>query len=165
VWVTVFREGPLDRDALQRLTHLAGPPLDASLDRLDVAGRVRRIEEEGIPKYKSGEFVIPLGNEHGWAAAVLDHFHAVMTTIAAKLREPEPRDDTGGSTYTFVVWPGHPYEDQVRGELRRYRERQTALRARVDAHNQAQGIPPNYDRVLSYAGQTVLEGEVDEDES
>ncbi|HVU00646.1 MAG TPA: hypothetical protein VHE30_02810 [Polyangiaceae bacterium] len=163
VWVTVFREGPLDRSSLERLTHLSGSVLDQSLQRLGEVGRVRVEGDGGAAKYRSGEFVIPLANEHGWAAAVLDHFHAVVTTIAAKLREPEPRNDTGGSTYTFVVWPGHPYEDEVRGELRRYRERQTELRARVDAYNRDHGIPNIHDRVLSYAGQTVLEGELRED--
>ena len=69
----------------------------------------------------------------------------------------------GGSTYSFTIWPGHPFEDQVLVILKRFRAEQTALRAKVDAHNQSHGIPPRHTKVVTYAGQHAIE-EDDEQE-
>jgi hypothetical protein len=161
IWVLVFREGPLSRSDLGQLARIDPVEIDAALGRLIAAGRLRTTSAAD-PVYSSGEFHVPLGETVGWAAAVLDHFRASVQTICARLREVSAgkgTDLTGGSTYTFVVWPGHPHEQEVAGELARYRERQTELRARVDAHNQKHGIPPTHLEVVSYAGQCVLERE------
>jgi len=104
---------------------------------------------------------VPLGESAGWAAAVLDHFSAVVTTLCARLRTSAStsgaNDHTGGSTYTFVVWPGHPLQDEVLQRLKAFRQDSSALRAKVDAHNAQHGIPDRYFDVLSYAGQCVIE--------
>jgi hypothetical protein len=165
IWVIVFRNRPLSRSALEQLVKVRAADLDAALARLSAAGRLRETRADGEPAYTSGEFYVPLGHSVGWAAAVLDHFQALVRTISARLRNGasgQPEDRTGGSTYTFVVWPGHPFEEEVCGELRRYRDRQTALRAKVDAHNRAHGIPTTYLEVVSYAGQCALERDAQE---
>jgi hypothetical protein len=165
VWVTVFREGPLLRSALQERVAAAVEPFQAALSRLVETGRLRESAADGEPSYSSGEFFIPLGANAGWAASVLDHFLAVTRTISAKLREGTSSgasDRIGGSTYTFVVWPGHPHEAEVVGELRRFREWGSALRARVDAFNREHGVPDEYCEVVSYAGQCTTERVGDE---
>jgi hypothetical protein len=55
-----------------------------------------------------------------------------VKTIYVKLRLDESSDvkDTfGGSTYTFVGWNRHPFDD---------------LRARVDAYNAEHGVPDRH---------------------
>jgi hypothetical protein len=77
-------------------------------------------------------------------------------------------DRIGGSTYHFDLWRGHPLEDAVLGELERFRERMSALRERVDHHNQGQLEKTGRYRVDAYYGQSVMEdddAELDENES
>jgi hypothetical protein len=135
------------------------------LARLVESERLRETPGAEEPSYSSGEFFVPLGADAGWAASVLDHFLAMTRTISAKLREGKnarASDRIGGSTYTFVVWPGHPHEAEVVGELGRFREWGSALRARVDAFNRAHGVPDEYCEVVSYAGQCTSERVGDE---
>jgi hypothetical protein len=68
-------------------------------------------------------------------------------------------DRIGGSTYSFEVWPGHPYAERVYEQLARFRNETSALRRDVDAYNQQVGKPKNYDRVTAYMGQCVIEEE------
>jgi len=166
VWVIVFREGPFARSALSQRLRVDPGELDAALARLVEVGRVARTGDAD-PIYSSAEFHVPVGQEVGWAAAVLDHFQAVVRTVTVRLREATEgtaSDRTGGSTYTFVIWPGHPHEAEVTEELSRYRERQTALRAKVDAYNREHGVPARRVEVVTYAGQCALEREPEDPE-
>jgi hypothetical protein len=63
----------------------------------------------------------------------------------------------GGSTYSFDVWPGHPLEANVKRQLGEMRDRLTALRQDVDAYNRAQGVPRDYQQIITYVGQCVVE--------
>jgi hypothetical protein len=170
LWVIVFRDGPLAGSSLAQRVRLPPAELEASLERLVATGRVARSVqgETAEPTYSSGEFHVPAGQNVGWAAAVLDHFQAVVRTITVRLRETAAgtaSDRTGGSTYTFVIWPGHPYEAAVLEDLPRYRERQTALRATVDAYNREHGIPAKHVEVVAYAGQCTIERDELEEET
>jgi hypothetical protein len=132
------------------------------LDRLVALGRVERVESAGSIDYRSRELVLGLEDPTGWEAAVLDHFSALVQTITRKLsieQAAKAADEIGGSTYHFVVWRGHPMEDEVLGELRRFRERQSALRERVDEYNRGHGMPAERLQVTAYYGQSVMEGE------
>jgi hypothetical protein len=66
-------------------------------------------------------------------------------------------DEVGGSTYHFTLFRGHPLEAEVLGELRRFRERMTALRARVDRVTADHPAQTERIRVDAYYGQSVLE--------
>jgi hypothetical protein len=135
--------------------------LDAALARLLARGRIREAQGAGAPSYSSAGLSVGFDEPAGWEAAVWDHYQAMVQTITAKLaRETSAsRDDTlGGSTYTFVVWPGHPLEAEVLGQLARYRAQQSDLRARVDGYNVLHGVPTERTEVLVYAGQCVREG-------
>ena len=81
--------------------------------------------------------------------------------IAGKLApDAEKRgEQLGGSTYTCDVWPGHPFEQELLGQLRAFRERTSELRARIRAHNDSHERPSKYLTVTLYAGQNVLEND------
>jgi hypothetical protein len=158
LWTIVYREGPIARAALLRRARLGEGVIDAALERLRGAGRIEGTEGDE-PLFSSSKLVIFSDQGAGWEAAVLDHFLALVRTIVAKIH-PDPAladepDATGGSTYTFVVWPGHPEFQAVVCELSAFRKRRSELRARVDAYNAEHGIPVIHRKVLSYCGQSM----------
>jgi hypothetical protein len=161
LWAIVYRNGPLTRDALRKLTSGQDAELDAALDRLIAAGRVQRQASEDGDVLSSTEFVVPLGSAVGWEASVFDHFQAVVRTICRRLSdEPDARGDgTGGSTWTFDVWSGHPLEEEARSLLSRKRAEVGELRRRIEAHNAERGLPENYERVVFYCGQCSISQE------
>jgi hypothetical protein len=171
VWSVVFRTGPTTAEGIAEECGLARAEVDQALASLVSAGRVEAVAPvEGASAtattYRSRELVIPLDDPIGWEAAVQDHYSACVKTIAGKLRVEQTArlgDQIGGSTYHFTIWRGHPHEDEVLGELRRFRERMTALRARVDRFNGDAGVPAQHIRVDAYYGQCLVED--DEDDS
>jgi hypothetical protein len=131
------------------------------LDALVREGRARRLEGPGEARFECVTCVIPLGSSAGWEAAVFDHFQAMVTAICTKLRlgrtVATKTDWVGGSTYGFDVWPEHPHNEEVLGFLGATRERAAALRAKVEAFNEAHpGEASESQRVLVYVGQTAL---------
>jgi hypothetical protein len=158
LWVIVYREGPIARSTLTKLVGSKVAEVDGALERLVGAGRVQRDSDHADPRYRATGFVVAIGAESGWEAALLDHFHALVRTICQKLHqgaESSASDTVGGSTYTFAVWPGHPQRDEVVGTLRRFREELTSLRAEVDGHNERHVVPSDYEQVVIYGGQSV----------
>ena len=68
------------------------------------------------------------------------------------------QDETGGSTYSFDLYAGHPREDEVRGLLREMRARFSALRQAVDDDTARLGGAPNgvgCAKLTFYFGQRV----------
>ena len=95
----------------------------------------------------------------GWEAAVFDHFKAVTKTILVRLAnhgKTDWNDDVGGSTYTIDIWPGHPLAEEVRGTLGQMRTTLSDLRQRVIDYNKTEKRPEAYERVVIYAGQSVV---------
>ena len=156
--VLIFRDGPFTRASLLERTGLAPIELDACLQRLVESQRVG-IDSSGEVRGK--RFVIRLDDPKGWEAAFLDHYHALVQTLCVRLRSEESSASrqNGGATYSFEVWPGHPYEDQVKGVLRGQRQVLSGMRERVDCYNAEHGIPPSHERVVCYIGQHVIEQE------
>ena len=164
-WLKIFRD-----EATTRAELAAGLGVDAALSERAVeelirSGRVR--EEDG--SLVSSNVVLPIGAEQGWEAAIVDHFRAVAVAIAIKVREglsgARASDRIGGSTFTFTVTPGHPYETEVYELLRRTRLATQALWEKVAAHNEEH--PPDAEkgtRVSFYVGQS-LETSDDETEN
>lgn len=167
VWLLVFREGPLTMTELEQRTNLPHAACEPVVLRL-LADQRLRADDAGVEKrYSSAAFFIPLGAQVGWTAAVLDHFQAVARTIGRKLESGssgQAADTTGGSTYSFVVWQGHPYEAEVKDALRRYREWGSRMRENIDRYNREHGVPERHSEVTSYAGQSVVEHELQESE-
>ena len=160
VWSLVYRMGPVTRDALLALGGVAADDLDHTLERLVQSGR---IAAAGTPaRYSTSTFVVPHGSTVGFEAAIFDHFQAMVQTFCCRLRGElpeltatgvEPGDTVGGCTYSFDLWPGHPFASEVLSTLSRYRERLTALRAEVEAHNARAGLPARFEQITCYAGQ------------
>ena len=164
VWVLVYREGPLDRASLAQRTSLKPDVLQACLSELE---RVGRIEADASGRFSSQRFVLPAGGSAGWEAAFFDHFQAVVKTMCRRLgpkEEDAAEAENGGSTYTYSIWAGHPHEDEVRGLLREFRERHSALRQRVRSYNERAQAPACYERVTVYGGMCLTSEESEESE-
>lgn len=137
--------------------------LDGAVARLQSAQLVHRRGGQDPPVYRCEEVVIPYGAQAGWEAAVFDHHQAFVAALVAKLtagtRSAQAADHTGGSTYHFDLWRGHPMEAEVTGWLRITRQQASALRQRLDAHNASCQPSPQTERlrVVAYAGQNVIE--------
>lgn len=159
LWALVRREGPLTKAALLAKARL-GDAAEAALERLLADGRIEENTVDGAPGYQAKSIVIPLGARAGFEAAVYDHFRALVKTIVCKLHQDaddaRPDDRIGGSTYSFEVWPGHPYSARVYAQLARFRDETSTLRREVDEHNARVERPGRYDRVTTYMGQCVV---------
>jgi hypothetical protein len=171
VWACVYRLGPLDRDQLSQSVNAPAHDLDAALGRLVSGGKVTATDASGNVRYSAAAYVVPLGKSAGWEAAVFDHFQAVVSTVCEKLRlldaAPSERDRIGGSTYTLVVWPGHPLEEQALGLLAEFRARISSLREQIATYNRSVPLPARQSHVIAYCGQFVRDHEesLDEEEA
>lgn len=154
-WVLVFREGPLSVDELGVALSIDGADRDRLVSGLCESGRVRK---EG-DRLSADTFVVPLGSSKGWEASVFDHIQAVVQTICARLRlldDASGAEEVGGSTFSFNIWPGHPFEAEVRGHLAAHRARLKDLKARVAEYNQGARRPADYEQVTAYVGQSSI---------
>lgn len=165
VWLAVYDHQPLSQsDLLARVPFPAEQTERAITSLLDDA----RIEASS-GMLRCTQLQIPVGAEQGWEAAVFDHFRAMANAIGAKLRTLGTRssiaDRVGGSTLSFSIHDGHPYEHEVYGLLARVRGDVNALWNRVSEHNRESGI--DEDRrveVTFYFGQHVTSDETSEQE-
>ncbi|TVR04085.1 MAG: hypothetical protein EA398_03070 [Deltaproteobacteria bacterium] len=160
VWLTTYLHGPLG--ACDLAAHLG-------LDLDDVLDDLARLREEGLvdgptdddpaSPWRTNRVLLPTDSRAGWEAAVLDHFQAMVAALCAKL-EAGPRtdvraDEIGGSTWSFTLHDDHPCAEEARSLLRDTRQRISALRERVSAHNDAHPPPAESCRLTFYAGQNV----------
>jgi DNA-binding PadR family transcriptional regulator len=160
VWAVVYRHGPASLEHLAELVKLPAEDLRATLERLVAVNRVQVTERNSGTEYSSAGLFVEQGAGIGWEASVYDHFNAMVRTICARLEnDAESRqyaDKTGGSTYSFDVGPEHPLRSEVLETLNEFRARASDLRARVVAHNEEHGAPQRRERVVAYAGLSVL---------
>jgi hypothetical protein len=154
LWVIIYREGPLSLEQVAQKVRSDIEPVRSSLDRLLNEQRVIVDAESG--RYHSSQLVLMLDAEAGWEAAMLDHYQSVVRTLCARLRGEGAAASTGGSTYSFDVWPSHPLAGEVKATLARLRSQLGELWDRVEAHNRVHGLPPEYENVTVYAGQSSL---------
>jgi len=161
-WMFVYREGSLKRSELATRLRLEPAALEPIVLRLVSDGRFRVEAGDSLdPSYSTRRCVIPLGDTAGWEAAFVDHHQAVVSAMCTKLRNGQtralPPDQLGGSTYSFDVWPNHPFEAQVKSLLAETRKGLSELWNQVAEHNTA-AIPPQAgsSRVTFYCGQSVI---------
>jgi hypothetical protein len=114
-------------------------------------------------------FVVAMGSERGWEAAVLDHFQTMVRAIGAKLSRGKtvahPNDDVGGSTLSFTIYEGHPREHDVGKLLSTVRALVLPLWEEVAAYNQDNPPPTEAREVAFYFGQAVESVEAPLDET
>jgi hypothetical protein len=153
VWQLVATGRCETRDELARQLHVDPAHLDEALAALTGDGRVV-IEDRRL---RAATLDIPVGAEQGWEAAVSDHFRAVATAIAAKLRHgrSEKSDRIGGATLRFTIHPEHPHEARVYGLLGRTRAELESLWAEVSDWNAKHPPPDDAPSVTFYFGQHV----------
>jgi DNA-binding PadR family transcriptional regulator len=155
-WLLIFRREVGARAELAARLAVDETLASAALDELVRSGRVSELEGRLV----SSNVVLPLGAEQGWETAILDHFRTVSVAIATKIRTgfggAKADDRIGGSTFTFTVTPGHPYEREVNELLKRTRLQAQALWDKVAVHNQEHPPDPEQStRVSFYLGQVV----------
>lgn len=155
IWLSIYRRGPVSFEAL--MAHHRGleeARLEALLERLLGDGRITATPGERL--YRCRQLLLPADPRAPGAAAIVDHVHAVFSTLGIALSLP-PGDPqkawTGGSTYTFEVDLDTPLGAEAQALLPRLRSELTALRASADA---SPTTPPDATRVLVYCGVTAL---------
>lgn len=158
VWALIHHEGPLSQAQLQTRLTKTSKELAPCLRRLTGDGRVAA---HGTT-LSSLNLMVSLDATSGWEAAVFDHLQAVVQTIGQRLQAGSDvdRNALGGSTYAFDIWPGHPLEKEVRGQLAQLRESLGTLRLKVSEHNEQNALPQEYERVVTYVGQNCIAREV-----
>ena len=168
VWLAAFRTPRSSEAELFRKVGGDGDLFQRALDGLVRSGRIRRVTADGAEYLEAEPFVVHVGASSGWQASVFDHFQAVTTAIAAKLRSrgasSSAADETGGTTLRFGVHEAHPYYEEVLTSLRRSRETMNALWTKVTEYNVANPVPEEERTVVTfYFGQAVRRpGDADE---
>jgi hypothetical protein len=161
VWLSIYRNGPLSAEQVEAAAQIESSSAEAAIARLLRDGQIEVAPRRpGAPvEYASRAFAVPMGTTQGWEAAVLDHYQAMLSAIAAKLSggagHAGPRDTLGGSTWSFNVWPGHPLEQAAKGSLGRLRQELSELRQRIDEHNARTTAKTPTEQVILYLGQYV----------
>lgn len=162
VWVQVYRAGPVSRARLAELLPLPEVALEAALTRLLGEERVRLVQHPDGQHYTTEQCLIPVGEAAGFEAAVIDHHRAVLNALAAKIVSGKhvsaARDEVGGTTWSFDLWPGHPKEQQVRQLLASLRGQVVPLWDEVAAYNREHRPAHTY-KVTVYCGQYLVSDE------
>jgi hypothetical protein len=168
IWLRVFQGEAKSKSELVQLLGLDARLIERALAELSASGRVS--EEAGTLVARN--LVIPLGTESGAETAMLDHFRAVCKVLARRAarldaaRQHEGAsvatdttaavDSDGGSTFSFTLYPGHPFEEEVQQLLSKNRAATQTLWERVAAHNQTHRVPAkDTTRVTYYVGQVA----------
>lgn len=161
VWLDICQHpGTLTQEVAERVG-LDGELAEKMVERLHSEGQLK--SAVGGP-LRAKEFVIDVGSEVGWEAAVFDHFQAAAAAITAKLRKGQARssaaDTTGGRTLSFEVASGHPQEQEVLELLSRLRRETDELWEKVKATNSEKPLSEEQvKRVVFYFGQFVKDEE------
>jgi hypothetical protein len=159
-WVEIYRHGPTTEQSLARQLRLDASNVAVALEQLERDGRVQREERNGERFYRADRCLIPLGSKAGWEAAVVDHHRALVSALIAKLRvgrrSASAKDEIGGSTFAFDLWPGHPFESETRGLLAQIRGQLVSHWDRVAEHNEKTTRPEDgVYKVTFYCGQSL----------
>lgn len=159
IWVVLHQQGATTAQELSRQLTLNLAEVRTALSTLVERGHLHYEESSG--HYRADDCVIPYEAEHGWEAALFDHYQAVVTAMANKVSRGQARahrrDAIGGSTFHFDLYRGHPKEKDVLALLGSVREVASRLRSEVDASPAREGAE-SY-RVVFYAGQNVIEAD------
>lgn len=160
VWVFVYRSGGITRAALRDQIPVDDAALADALHSLESNGQVQRVGEGEAAAYRAATFLVPVGSEHGWEAAVFDHFQAVVRAIGRKVRSGVARsaqgDVVGGATLSFDIHQEHPHRAEVLGLLKRVRAEVNELWSRVQLHNETNPVPEGAKTEVSfYFGQSL----------
>lgn len=160
ILVSLHHNQPAQLDALQSNLNLPSEIIQNSLNRLESNGLARQ-DDEG---WHCQSLYLPTDDPVVWGAALLDHYQSVIKALCIKLRggndRARDRDLTGGSTYSFNFWPGHPLESEITGLLKEFRDKLSDLRAREEDLNVDCPDALEQSQLIFYFGQAIVEEEV-----
>lgn len=164
VWLLVYRSGGTALPALREQIQVEDDALLEALALLESQGQIQANGEGEQRFYRAQDFLVPVGAEHGWEAAVFDHFQTMARAISRKVQSGEARSAhdnvTGGATLTFDVHPQHPHLQEVLGLLKQVRSLLNELWSKVEAHNAQHPIPDEQRIEVSfYCGQCVVKAD------
>lgn len=159
IWLNVCHE-PQSVDEIKRRIAADSSIIDSAIAILIDDGRARLDESHTPALLRAEPFLIPVGSEKGWEAAVFDHFRTVTNAIAAKARSINAGsargDVVGGATIYCDIYPGHPMETEVYGLLEKVRTEINELWSRVSKYNKDNPVDENTKTTVSfYCGQNV----------
>jgi chromosome segregation and condensation protein ScpB len=164
-WLHIYRSGPLHTARLAELLPLPAAALETAVAQLLREERIRLEQRPDGTYCTTEQCLIPVGEAAGWEAAVIDHHRAVLNALAAKVVSGKhvsaAKDEVGGTTWSFDLWPGHPREQEVRNLLASLRSQVVPLWDEVAAYNRDHRPAHTYE-VTVYCGQYLI---VDEEES
>lgn len=157
-WIAVRATPGMTRTELAEFLRVELGTVRDAVRRLVADGRLTERDESDDAPLAAAPYVILVGAEVGWEAAVADHFRAVANAIMAKVRQGNTRsagdDVVGGTTLSFSLGREHPYRDRVHGLLARVRTEAIDLWEAVEAHNVVHPVLPDEGtRIWFYAGQ------------
>lgn len=160
VWAAVFREPGVTVGSLLNAFPVDAGAVRAAVEQLLADGRLDRAGEGDAATLRAAALVVPVGSERGWEAAVYDHYQAVASAIAEKVRigprQSAETDVVGGTTLRFGIHEGHPHAARVLGMLTRVRKELADLWEEVTAHNRANPVPEDQrTQVTFYFGQSI----------
>jgi hypothetical protein len=166
-WLTVYQTGPLSVAQLAARLDFTPEQAEGVAKHLLDAGRIAAVASDAgassgslslTTLVRADQLMISAEHAAGWEAAFLDHFRAMATALANKVRlgVSTPSPGVGGATYAFNIHPQHPFEAQVMRLLDTTRQQIDELWQAVSAHNAAHPLPENYKRVTFYMGQNLL---------
>jgi len=166
VWVVVYRSGGMTRADLRAALSVDDDALDEAVATLTAQGQLQTSGSGDDAHYAATTFLVPVGAENGWEAAVFDHFQTVVRAIGTKVRrgvaQSAANDLIGGATLTFDTHPEHPHHAEVLGLLTRIRGEVNELWTKVQSYNDAHPPPEATKMEVSfYFGQCVTEPDDD----
>lgn len=160
IWLFTYRANGATRALLRAQFQVDEGALEAALGLLEAQGQLQRSGEGEAASFVASPFVVPVGAERGWEAAVFDHFQTVVKAIGSKVRRGTSRSAedhvNGGATLTFDVSAEHPRREEVLGLLKRVRAEVNELWSDVQGYNERHPIPEDRKMEVSfYFGQCV----------
>jgi len=154
IWLSIHRRPGLTAADIASSLGISAELAENALQSLLRQGRIAA-QGEG---FRTDVVSIPVGADHGWEAAVFDHYQAMVTAIGNKVTSPRSLegDLVGGATLVFDLHDQHPQRERVYGLLAAVREQVSELWNEVRQHNQQYPVPDDQkQRVVFYFGQSV----------
>lgn len=152
----IYRSRGLTPDELAVALNVTREESDRALQALQADDQIRFEADRAF----APTFQVAIGAEHGWEAAVFDHFQAVATAIATKVQVKSSGaagpELVGGTTLRFEVSRSHPRLQEVLGLLAQVRALTDEVWDHVNDWNVAQ--PRSEDdriNVSFYFGQNI----------
>ena len=160
ILVSLHHGQPMKLNDLKQHLNVSTEIIEKSVLRLESNGLARK-DEEG---WHCQSLYLPTDDPVVWGAALLDHYQSVISALCVKLRggndRARDRDLTGGSTYSFNIWNGHPLESEITGLLKEFRLKLSDLRSREEALKIQCPDHLEQSKLVFYFGQAIIEDEI-----